>query len=60
MYYRNILKEIDLVEERDGRVVAWEFKWSQSRKPKIPATFANKYNVVDYKIISPGNLYLLK
>ncbi len=52
--------EIDLVEESDGKVTAWEFKWNPGRKSKIPATFADKYHVVDYKVISPGNLYLLK
>ena len=51
--------EIDLVEERDGEIIAWEFKWSQRRKPKMPANFSDKYNVIDYRIISPGNLYLL-
>ncbi len=52
--------EIDLVEERDGKIIAWEFKWNPGRKPKIPVTFTDKYNVIDYRIISPGNLYLLK
>ncbi len=52
--------EIDLVEESDGKIGAWEFKWNPGRKSRIPATFADKYHVVDYKVISPGNLYLLK
>lgn len=52
--------EIDLVEERDGKITAWEFKWNPGRKPKMPVTFSDKYNVIDYKVISPGNLYLLK
>ena len=52
--------EIDLVEESDGKITAWEFKWNTGRKSKIPVTFADKYHVVDYKVISPGNLYLLK
>lgn len=52
--------EIDLVKERNGKITAWEFKWNPGRKSKIPTTFAEKYNVTDYKVINPGNLYLLR
>lgn len=52
--------EIDLVEEVDGKITAYEFKWGKGRKPKLPKSFAGKYNVVEFKILNPGNLYLLK
>ena len=52
--------EIDLVEEVDGKITAYEFKWGVGRKAKLPTSFANKYNVVEYKVLNPGNLYLLK
>lgn len=52
--------EVDLVEEIDGKIIAYEFKWNPGRKPKLPASFAGKYNVKDYKVINPGNIYLLK
>ena len=52
--------EIDLVEEIDGKITAYEFKWSIKRKPAIPKSFAEKYNVVDYRVLTPGDLYLLK
>ena len=52
--------EIDLVEEVDGKITAYEFKWGTGRKAKLPASFAGKYNVVDFKVLTPGDLYLLK
>jgi len=52
--------EIDLVEEIDGKITAYEFKWGIGRKAKLPASFADKYNVVDFKVVTPGDLYLMK
>ncbi len=36
-------QEIDYIEERDGKLYAFEFKWSEKKKPKIPATFLKAY-----------------
>lgn len=52
--------EVDLVEEIDGKITAYEFKWKPGRKAKLPASFAGKYNVVAFHVINPGNVYLLK
>ena len=52
--------EIDLVEEIDGSITAYEFKWNPGRKAKLPASFADKYNVAAFHVISPGSIYLLK
>lgn len=52
--------EIDLVEEVNGKITAYEFKWGIGRKPKLPVSFASKYNVIDFKVLNPGDLYLLK
>ena len=52
--------EIDLVEEIDGRITTYEFKWNLGRKAKLPASFANKYNVTNFHVINPGSIYLLK
>lgn len=52
--------EIDLVEEVDGKIIAYEFKWNPGRKARIPASFANKYNVTDFIVLNPEKLYLLK
>lgn len=35
--------EIDYLEERDGVLSAWEFKWRASRPPRIPKSFLAAY-----------------
>ncbi len=52
--------EIDLVKEVDGKITAYEFKWSSKRKPKMPKSFSEKYNVSEYTVLSPKDLYLLR
>jgi uncharacterized protein len=48
--------EIDLVEERDGKLYAFEFKWNPNKKTPIPKSFKENYNVANYKIINHRNL----
>lgn len=36
-------QEIDYIEERDGRLYAYEFKWTRRAKRKIPAAFTRAY-----------------
>lgn len=36
-------QEIDYVEERDGTLRAWEFKWRAMRPPRIPRSFMEAY-----------------
>jgi hypothetical protein len=44
-FWRTVQKqEIDFIEERDGRLTAFEFKWMRRGKDKIPASFLNEYN----------------
>ncbi|HHL57921.1 MAG: hypothetical protein DRI88_03840 [Bacteroidetes bacterium] len=49
--------EIDLVEEKDGKIYAFEFKWSPKRKVKLPGSFAEKYNVQQFSVITPENIF---
>lgn len=51
--------EIDMVEEINGKLNAFEFKWSRKRKIRIPAGFSEKYGVKEMKIITPENLHEL-
>ncbi|MCD4747139.1 MAG: ATP-binding protein [Bacteroidales bacterium] len=51
--------EIDLVEEKDGKLNALEFKWKQKRKITIPSSFSEKYGVKEMKVITPETLYEL-
>ena len=47
-------QEIDLIEERDGNLFAYEFKWNKS-KTKIPKAFTNAYPEALFKVISKDN-----
>lgn len=47
-------QEVDYIEEVNGAFFAYEFKWSDRKKKKIPKTFSNNYNSVN-KGISRGN-----
>ncbi|PCI06712.1 MAG: ATPase [Flavobacteriaceae bacterium] len=48
-------QEIDYIEERDGKLFAYEFKWSTHKKVKIPKTFLRTYPDAVVKIITPDN-----
>lgn len=37
-------QEIDLIEEGDGRLQAFEFKWSTQKKARFPLTFTRNYD----------------
>ncbi|MCB2197607.1 MAG: ATP-binding protein [Bacteroidetes bacterium] len=37
-------QEIDYIEEKEGKIFAFEFKWNAKKKPKISKTFIKAYN----------------
>jgi len=47
-------REIDLLEEKNGKLKAFEFKWKKT-KAGIPNDFVNKYGNIGFEIIHPGN-----
>jgi uncharacterized protein len=47
-------QEIDYIEEQNGKILAFEFKWNPKAKFKIPVTFTNNY-LVEPKIITRDN-----
>lgn len=49
-------KEIDYIEERDGKLFAFEFKWSANKK-KIPKEFLDAYNNSKFEIINRENYW---
>ncbi len=64
--YKNILsnnyfwrtydkQEIDLIEERNGMLYAYEFKWNIRKKVKVPTVFKKTYKNSDFKCITPEN-----
>ena len=48
-------KEIDLIEERDGQIVGYEFKWNPETKVKQPRLFLDTYTGSDFKVIHRDN-----
>jgi len=48
-------KEIDLVEERDGKLFGYEIKWSADKTPKAPKVWLETYNNASYEVINQDN-----
>ncbi|MEX2600919.1 MAG: ATP-binding protein [Balneolaceae bacterium] len=48
-------KEIDLIEERDGILNGFEFKWNPNRKIKPPKEWLDTYENADFHVISKEN-----
>jgi len=49
-------QEIDYIEEKDGAIFAFEFKWNVKKQPKLNASFLANYNVEHAQIITPENV----
>lgn len=49
-------KEIDYIEEGDGQIHAFEFKWNPSAKYKVPKAFLENYPNSIFSVISPENM----
>jgi predicted AAA+ superfamily ATPase len=50
-------KEIDLLEEYNGKLYAFEFKWNHKKMTKIPFQFSKTYHNAEYKCITPENYW---
>jgi predicted AAA+ superfamily ATPase len=48
-------QEIDYIEEEDGQLRAFEFKWNPNSNAKITKTFTNAYPHAVTQIITPDN-----
>ncbi len=49
-------QEIDLIEERDGNLFAFEMKWNKS-KTKIPKAWGKAYPDSHFKVITQENYF---
>jgi len=49
--------EIDYIEEIDGRLYAYEFKWNPAAKSKFSKSFTEAYQPVETKIIHRDNFW---
>jgi len=50
-------QEIDYIEEVDGRMAAFEFKWNPKRTARFPKTFLKAYPDTETKVITPDNYH---
>ena len=48
-------QEIDYLEERGGKLHAYEMKWNPRAKASITKTFTDAYPNTDFQIITPEN-----
>jgi len=48
-------QEVDLVEEREGRLHGYEFKWAQVNRISPPKDWLNTYSNADFKVIGREN-----
>jgi len=48
-------QEIDYIEERSGRLSAWEFKWNPNARARFSRTFTKAYPDCQTKVITPDN-----
>ena len=48
-------QEIDYIEEREGMLYAFEFKWNEKKKAKIPNSFAEAYPQYEFQCINRTN-----
>ncbi len=48
-------QEIDLIEESDGILTAFELKWNEKRKAKLPVSFSESYPNAQFHIVNKTN-----
>lgn len=48
-------KEIDYVEERQGKLFGYEFKWSAKEKTRPPKTWKQTYKNSSFLVVTPKN-----
>ena len=50
-------KEIDYIEEEDGHIRAFEFKWNDKKtNTRSPKAFGTAYPEADFQVITPANI----
>ena len=50
-------KEIDLIEEREGKIYGFEFKWQGEMRPIVEKEFTQAYKGAQVKTINTNNFY---
>lgn len=50
-------KEIDYLEEKNGKLSAFEFKWNPKKSTKVPTDFSKTYPDAEFAVITPENFH---
>jgi predicted AAA+ superfamily ATPase len=48
-------QEVDLIEDREGKLFGFEFKWNPKKKAKAPKAFIESYSNAQFECITPEN-----
>ena len=48
-------QEVDYIEEYNGQLHAYEFKWNPNAKVKPPKIFLETYGACEFKVVTPKN-----
>ncbi len=48
-------QEVDWVEDRGGKLYAYEFKWNEKKSVKVPTAWGKTYTNSAFKVINPSN-----
>lgn len=48
-------QEVDYIEDIDGVLHTYEFKWSTAKQPKLTETFAHNYPEHTFTVVNPDN-----
>ncbi|MDO8512520.1 MAG: ATP-binding protein [bacterium] len=48
-------QEVDFVEERDGKLFGYEFKWSEKSKNNNGKSWLNAYKEASFEVVNPKN-----
>lgn len=49
------MQEIDYIEERDGKIFGFEFKWKENKNIKAPKDWKKAYDTASFEMISRDN-----
>jgi len=50
-------QEVDLIEERNGEIYAYEMKWKPGKRVNIPSLLSTNYKVAHFEVITPNNFW---
>ncbi|MDE6835944.1 MAG: ATP-binding protein, partial [Muribaculaceae bacterium] len=50
-------QEIDYIEEKDGMLNAFEFKWNPKTKASLPKAFMENYPNTSFEVVTPDNYH---